>query len=62
MRSGCRDAHSVKRDQFGEALEKRREEIPRWLVHEAKVGVELLVRVPDEDLRLQQCIRVGEYE
>jgi hypothetical protein len=38
-------------------LEKSREEIPRSLVHEATVGVELLVRASDEDLRLQECVR-----
>jgi len=49
----------VKRDQFCKALEKRREEISRCLVHEATVRVELLVRVSHENLRLQECVGSG---
>src|ERR671912_1035770 len=50
------------RDQVCKALEKGRKEIPRRLVHEATVGVELLMRASDEDLRLQERVRVGEYK
>jgi hypothetical protein len=34
-------------------------EIPR-LMHEVTVGVQLLVRVSDEERRLQECVRVRE--
>ena len=63
--ASCRDScrsHSVKRDEICKALEKGREEIPCRLVHEATVGPELLVRVSHENLRLQECVRVGEYK
>jgi hypothetical protein len=43
-------------------LEKSREEIPRRLVHEATVGVELLVHASHDDLRLQERVRVREYK
>jgi hypothetical protein len=63
--ASCRDScrsHSVKRDEICKALEKGPKEIPRRLVHEATVGLELLVRVSDENLRLQECVRVREYK
>jgi len=52
----------MKRDQFCKVLQKGREEITRRLVHKATVGVERLVRTADEDLRLQERVRVGEYK
>ena len=52
----------MKRDEICKALEKGPEEIPRCLVHEATVGRELLVRPSDEDLRLQERVRVRKYE
>jgi hypothetical protein len=50
------------RGQVRKALEKSREEIPRRLVHEATVGVELLVHASHDDLRLQERVRVREYK
>ena len=50
----------MKRDQIGKVLQKRGKEITRRLVHEATFGVERLVRAADEDLRLQERVRVGE--
>ncbi len=50
------------RDQVCKALQKRREEITRRLVHEPTLGIELLVRTSDENLRLQERVRVREYK
>ena len=48
-------SNAVKRAiSSAKTLEKRRKKVPRRLVHEPTVGVELLVRVSDEDLRLQE--------
>jgi hypothetical protein len=52
----------MNRDQICKVPQKGRKEITRRLVHEVTVGVELLVRAADEDLRLQERVRVGEYE
>ena len=51
---------NVERDQVGKTLEKAREDFTRRLMHEPTIGVELLVRVTDEDLWLEQRVRVGE--
>ena len=50
----------MKHDQLCKVLQKGREELTRRLVHEVTVGVELLVGAADEDLRLQERVRVGE--
>src|SRR5262245_22178273 len=50
------------RDQICKVLQKGREEITRRLVDEATVGVELLVRMADEDLWLQERVRVREHK
>ena len=42
----------MNRDQICNVPQKRREELTRPLVREVTVGVELLVRAADEDLRL----------
>ena len=49
-------------DQISELLQKGRDDITRRLVHEVTVGVELLVRACDENLGLQERVRVREYK
>ena len=53
---------NVERDQVCKTVEKGRENITRRLVPEATIGIEFLVRVTDEDLWLEQRVRVGEYK
>ena len=50
----------MKRDQTCKALQKGREELTRRL--EAAIGIELFVRACEEEFRLQEHVRVGEYE
>ena len=60
--SSSQVGQNVERDQVCKTVKKRRESIPRRLVHKATVGAKLVVRLPDENLWLQQCVCVGENE